>query len=486
MTSAQSSSVGTFAFIWVVGGALFALLFWNYYPGMLNADGIDMLCQALHNQFHDWHSPVMSLIWRDLDKVVPGPPLMLALIQGGYIFGACLLVVQLSSNQFLRLGYVTLLVFWPPLLNELGMVTKDSMGMWIMLLFIASLYGLIIEPSRSMIRLAAVVVFALLGIAIRIDMAAYFVAGLALSYKLVIDRSYGGALGKRHGISQKLQLAIASAAAAATIVGCVGLVSVFNNKIMQATPRLAIQATLVHDIAGISVSARQNLMPHYVVSAGVDLVLLRERYTPRYVDPLLFGATPNVPIAASPAQFKELWTAWRSAIIAHPIRYLRHRLATFVHLLDIAQPHPGELYQGHTDPNWDTYCSDKREKNLDDPQAIGLSVYRDDVMPVLLKTLVFRGYAYDVIGLIALLWTLGRVCKTGSDPVNGVDQLIIAIAAASALHQIALFFFSPAAHFRYLIPTVLSCFVIVLLLLSRRHNSKNAAPTRPAASPSAF
>ena len=484
MTFMHRSAAGTLAFICIVGGTFFALLLYNYYPGMMNADGFDMLCQALHNQFHDWHSPLMSLTWRYFDKIVPGPPLMLALIQGGYIFGACLLAVQLSPNQFLRLGYVALLVLWPPLLNELGLVSKDSMDMWIMLLFIASLYGFIIEPSRSMLRLAPIVVLTFIGIAVRIDTAAYFVAGLALSYKLVIDRSYAGASGQRRPISQKLRLAVASGAAVATIVACVGLVSVFNGKIMRATPRLALQASLVHDLAGISVRAGQNLMPGYVVSAGVDLALLRERYTPRYVDPLLFGATRNVPKATTPAEFKELWKAWRSAIMAHPIKYMRHRLATFAYLLGIAQPNQTEVYQRHTDPNWSTFCSDKTEENLDDPQTIGLSVYRDDVMPLLLNTFVFRGYAYDVIGLIALLWTLKRVWKPSNDPVNRVDQLIIAITAAAVLHQIVLFFFSPAAHFRYLTPTVLSCVVIVLLLISRRRASKHFG--RAASSLAAF
>ena len=112
---------------------------------------------------------------------------------------------------------------------------------------------------------------------------------------------------------------------------------------------------------------------------------------------------------------------------------------------------------------------------MDDPQAVGLSLYRDDVMPVLLNTFVFRGYAYDVIGLIALLWTLGRVWKPGNDPVNGVDQLIIALTAAAALHQIALFFFSPAALFRYLTPTVLSCVTIVLILASHRDSGRHVA-----------
>ena len=140
-----------------------------------------------------------------------------------------------------------------------------------MLLFIASLYGFIIEPSRSMLRLAPIVVLTFIGIAVRIDTAAYFVAGLALSYKLVIDRSYAGASGQRRPISQKLRLAVASGAAVATIVACVGLVSVFNGKTTRATPRLALQASLVHDLAGISVRAGQNLMPGYAVSAGVDL-----------------------------------------------------------------------------------------------------------------------------------------------------------------------------------------------------------------------
>ena len=38
--------------------------------------------------------------------------------------------------------------------------------------------------------------------------------------------------------------------------------------------------------------------------------------------------------------------------MAHPIKYMRHRLATFAYLLGIAQPNQTEVYQRHTDPNW--------------------------------------------------------------------------------------------------------------------------------------
>lgn len=285
------------------------------------------------------------------------------------------------------------------------------------------------------------------------------------------------------GISQGFQLVIASGAAAATVVTCVGLVSVFNHEIMEAKPRLAIQTTLIHDIAGVSVRADQNLMPDYVVKTGVDLALLKERYTPRYHDPLSFNATRNVPMATTPAEFTQLSTAWRNAVMAHPIDYMRHRMATFIYLLDIAQPNPSELYQGHTDSNAAKYCQARKAQHLDDPGTAALSLYRDDVMPELLKTYMFRGYAYDVVGLMLLLWTMQRVYRSGA--VRNVDQLIITIVLMVGLHQIALFFFAPSAFFRYLTPTVVSCLVMILLLVSRRDSNKHA-PDQPCSQASYF
>ena len=67
---------------------------------MMSADSADMLCQALHNQFHDWHWLLMSLISAvpRQDSARPASDAR-ALFEAGYICGACLLAVQLSLKS---------------------------------------------------------------------------------------------------------------------------------------------------------------------------------------------------------------------------------------------------------------------------------------------------------------------------------------------------------------------------------------------------
>src|SRR5260370_15822462 len=50
-----------------------------FYPGYMSPDSVEQFAQARSGLFTDWHPPIMSLLWRLADKLLPGPFGMLLL-----------------------------------------------------------------------------------------------------------------------------------------------------------------------------------------------------------------------------------------------------------------------------------------------------------------------------------------------------------------------------------------------------------------------
>src|SRR5262245_4441811 len=100
--------------------------------------------------FSDWHPPILSLTWRVLDAIVPGPFAMVLL--------QCTLMLAGLHALFARAlrpaGAIaaTLVVFlWPPVFTLMAVVWKDSLMAGVL---VASFAALTSEHPR--LRIAAV------------------------------------------------------------------------------------------------------------------------------------------------------------------------------------------------------------------------------------------------------------------------------------------------------------------------------------------
>lgn len=423
---------------------IWALLLWAYLPGTLNADSADMLSQAVSGRYHDWHSTLMSLVWRALNLILPGPPLMLILVQGAFFGGACFLITRLSQRWTARLACFCALVFWPPIFNDLGLVTKDSFFLSTLALFIAALLGAILAPAVSRRHVALLILASLVGTAVRNDGALIFLPCLALAYAL--------ALGRR----RRWALVYAAVLALGTVVASYGLMLAFNAHVLHATPRFNIQTTLTHDLAAISIKAGTNVMPEYLVQKGVDMDWLRAKYSPRGQDQM------GLPIAEVPPEFQQLRLAWEQAVWRYPGFYLQHRLATFGYLLDIEPAEPVQLWQFAPEPHAEQWYPAVRGMHAMGPYNRFLVFLRDKVMPPLLATPIYRGWFYELAILLGMALATRRLmlCRT---PNERVDMLILALSTGTLLRDGALFFLSPEATLRYLFPTILCCVIMALL-----------------------
>jgi len=462
----------------LTGILLWALLLALYLPGMMIADSVDMLCQAIHNQYHDWHSPLMSVVWRFLNMIVLGPSLMLVLIEGLFLLGAGLFVSRASTSLFWRIVIMLLLTFWPPILANLGIVSKDSVFLSLYLVFIAIFLGALDSPKLQWWRVAVLILLVLCGSEVRTDGAALFVPPLAVLFLRTVDQSPKSTPAR--SLSRPFKWTIAGTMAVATIVVCLVLIGGFHKYIVHATPRFNTQVELAFDLAGISVRADQNLMPSYIRRARIDLGFLKSRYTPLRQDPL--HGTPdtirNIPVTTNPREFSELETAWWHAIVRHPLYYLEHRAAVSAYMLGFGHQLNWQLYQPGTDPNYLHYCPPLRSADVQDNNTPLRVLLRDRVMPALLPTPLFRAYSYILVILGAAGWAARRMMVRRGRGADSGTTFILAIAAGAVLHEFVLFGATPGAYFRYQLPTILSALIVVVLAVqSRIAGSKRRAPT---------
>jgi hypothetical protein len=256
------------------GCATSFMLWYVYFPGMLNADSMDMLCQAAYARYHTLHSPLFSLLWRPLNALVQGPPLMLAFIISGYVFSALFFVKQLTKSLAGRIFGLLVLIVWPPVLNIIGVVGKDSMLLLIYLFFVGLLYSNM-NATMSTLRMIAIWMVAFVGSAIRMEAIVLFAGILAVAYGSLIGRNL-----KPDG-AVKVQCAVGLGLFVATCALGIGIVIAFNSFILHATERFSIQAALGHDLAGISARTNENVMPAYIKGLGVKCRGTRKAlYTP--------------------------------------------------------------------------------------------------------------------------------------------------------------------------------------------------------------
>ena len=425
------------------------IIYGVFYPGLINFDTAEMLNQSMLGYCRDWHSPTIVLIWRLLNLVVPGPASLLGL--GLLLFSASALYLAQSNTVrlFPCLAILALLCLWPPLLNALVVVGKDQLFITCLMLFIALSFATL--RNGRLTRTTPVWLAPLLFVAagVRQDSVVLLLPGLFLLYRLPRGRSLAGWDRKMAGTMAVLSVLAAGVA-----------VKLSNNFVAHAEREFPFQTTQVHDLAGISVQTDLFLIPSYA-DPGFDLTTVKQRYSPRTGDPLMFfPGQPNLQITNLKERAHDLHALWTDSVFRHPRAYLQHRFDSFTYLLGIEDPLSWQLYQLDTDVTMHAAYPLLTDVNISNPDNAALAYYRKSVIPALESTPMFRGYAYDLVFLLEIGLALWRRRSMQ-------DRLIIALGCGVVLHQSLLFFVSPAALFRYLYPTILICLVMTILTLTR-------------------
>ena len=137
-------------FPWLTALAGIGVTLWLFYPGYMSWDSAYQWWQARHASYSSVHPPLLAMIWRLCEQVLPGPGGMFVL-QTSLLWASFAGVASsLQRPVWQQCMLVLLLGFWPPLFGLSLHIWKD---IWTMLAFAwatAFLLKDLRQPSRTL------------------------------------------------------------------------------------------------------------------------------------------------------------------------------------------------------------------------------------------------------------------------------------------------------------------------------------------------
>lgn len=367
------------------GGVVAAgLVLAAFFPGQMSYDSLVQLTEARAGPITDLHPPLMSWLWRVLDRLVAGPAPMLVLQLTVLVVALALVGRWLSTPR--RAFLLPLLVLWCPSVFAIaGTIWKDVLFAGMCLLSA----GALMQTQWPRGRRAGLALAALLGAAsLRHN-------GIAAVLPLAV---WAAAVALPAGRSRFLQLGLGLGLTALIFAGSTGI----TRALAEAATTNPSQQILFHDLAALTAATGKTHTPEGYLAqhprcAGQPLA---DAYAlnPNNVAVVVFAPEAPCPPTADPGEHDALRTAWRGAIAEAPGAWARHRWSLWRTLLGaIAGPVYYPFHRG-IDPN-------------------GLGAEFKPLLPAKLFTglldglkdsLLFRAWAWLAMGLVVAAVGLRR------------------------------------------------------------------------------
>lgn len=423
------------------------------YPGMMMWDSLDQFLQARSDWLSDWHPPVMSLVWRWLDRIVAGPFPMLALQCGLLWAGGYLLVRDAGPRSTAAKICVLLLAFFfPPVLCVMGYIVKDALLAGLLMFSFGLASAMRCDPAAAPRRgwghvagIATLVVCLVLASAMRYN---------------AIGAVWGAAAFAAYTLWPTTATLFRSLAAGAVLaVISTGIASNVNGILTTPEKRShPWKSVAAYDIAGV---ARRLGSMDFIPEDDLRLLAgdtpggewtIERMQKGRHDWNHLLAA--GVRVEASPALKKVWWNTVRN----HPWDYLAHRLSAFGDNLRIG----GEA----------------KSQCLEMAALTGIWNYKEAEVPALLrhdyklsplqervrytmlwlarKTPLFYPGVYFLLAVCTMAWSLWASRSGPTVPFF--------LAFSGFMQQATLFFLCPAVNYRYSHWLVVSGWLAVLLV----------------------
>jgi hypothetical protein len=409
-------------------------------PGYMSVDSVVQLGQARSLDFWDQHPIVMALIWRYLDKAVPGPIGMLVLENLLYWLGLSAICGSLRWPLWLRALAIPLIGFFPPVFCIAGAIWKDMLMQGAFLSAVGCFIGFEAWRRRGLVVLGTLLT--LLGLMVRHN-------GIGAAVPILALPLLGTALARR--VREPFRL---PAVGAASLVACALCLLIT----IKATAPFAhrsnlVQLTTAFDLVGISLQRGalafdegSPSLPH-----GTNLKELRQAFSLQNSMTLFRchrkGCRPALVRLDEPADIAGLNRNWARAVRAYPGAYLRHRYAVFREASGLSGRPAVIAYRTPNNPLAREFPVRPFSRSL------------LDWFTNMRGTLWFGAWIYHAAGLLALVASLVFYARTRS-------ALPFAFASSGLLFTLSVFVGSGGADNRYSVWPEL-CAILACVLLAQ-------------------
>ena len=427
-----------------------------YWPGQVDPDTLDELTEAATGHFQDFHTPLLSLLFRG--------PYLLGFTSPGWILVASLFTLLVGFYLILRVRFpravaavlAMLCCTWPPVLSWAVHVGRDTWCIAFALVVFGSAARMarMRDRQRTTNLVVCLVSAALCSFSWQISLVPLLVLFALLAYRLLPP-----------AVSWRRVLALAA--------GLVVILVLYGfqfgaEKAINTTFVSPQRSTFIYDLAQMSKAEGKVLFPRDVrVPHTNTMADIRRVAQTGTIDPIVFGPKHFIDFSLTPAQASSLQHAWSSAVTDNPGVYLDERARIGLALLAVDRPSFWTFQSSPNDATQLPVSPTLRQYGLDFLSlfSTGGNLYGD----VLYTGWIYLGF------LVAAVPVLLRRRQPGDDEVA-------AFAIAMILFQFVIIFTIPGLAYRYEYPIVVAGTAVLPVLLpwrwsaGRRNQRGRASP----------
>lgn len=436
----RASSDGAAWLPWLAAAIGLALTLWAFYPGYMSQDSADQYLQARTGTFDTHHPPLMAMVWRLTDHVLPGPGGIFVLFALMYWAALALVAAYATRRRWAKVMAVLGIGLWPPMIGLLAHVWKDVGLLAAFLLACGLLIRESTRPSRVLV-LSAFVVIAL-GAGFRhngLFAALPFMAYLAARWL----RPRGP--GERNRAPRIIAIAVLAALVTAAIAQLPDYLPHVQRRSMWPTVAL-------WDLAAVSLEEGRILIPDSLLLPGLTLQELESNFNAS-TNTSTFQTNKILLSLWAPytaAQDHDLLRAWLALPFKHPSAYWHHRWRLTGLLFGSgAQGRPAYLV-----------LQPEEQQLAGNPMIVpnqsGLNRVTMTVLLGLIGTPLFGGWLYLTLAALVLVSSMRRSALVR-------HALAATIAGSGLCYAVPLSVLSGSADFRYLSWLVGASLVAALL-----------------------
>ena len=296
------------------------------WPGLLTSDSQVQYAQAIGGAYSDHHPPFMSFVWRYLDKIYPGPGLML-LLQLSLLYGA--LAFYMKSFVSFKTRLFWLFVPLIPHVFIFSSVILKDVGFTFSFLFCTAYLGYCAAHHQKPRWYALTLVWIILLYGTALKFQAQYCAPIVLAWMafMMADNK----MRSKRFIVWCLSLSLAFYAA---------LYGINRALVPEAQKNHAWQYVKIYDLAGIAARTKESNFPDFAKLPRFSMESFLKQFDSKNsrVDELVMsnpavGHKAILRIGRDPAERDTLYAAWLTALKNHPVLYLQHRFQNLSHTL---------------------------------------------------------------------------------------------------------------------------------------------------------
>lgn len=452
-----------FGFDWYVGLAFAALCFVVSYPGRLNEDSLYSVITATASASPgNWHSPTLGWIW-NLPGPLLGQPAGALLVQS-LLFGAFAgFLPRLPATLRGRATITGEILLRVALVGAFGAIGKDVMALGVILVIIALLRRAVTAPMR---RWQIGVIAALFGLFLLIKAPNFLtiVVAAALLLPLFVGsaRVYAGVLGS---------------------VLIVGMMAVPLNRWVDRTLFAAQdlhpdKQLIIFDLAAISLQTGENAFAAVPGWPTKTLPPIAGCFLPNMWDPF----APWGPCRGYSAAFDRvdgaLTRQWLRQIALHPVAYARHRL-TYSGAVLLSQDHASWGVSGAAVNEADSPTARRAQAEMMHRLHANRPVqaWHDRAITAPFRSIERGLFKAPKVRAFALIGALAILLLCWIRRSEGLRLGALLPAGFAVGNFVMLLLFGVADPVRYMLPTIVLCYVAALALLAP--GSLPSAPNAP-------